>query len=736
MKSVFSAQDNQPSRSGLSGTLLTFLAAALALVFVIWLPFGFQLGGLIEEWGVLGLFVQRGPIFFAGAHSLLAAHRLRPFTVLPQALGFVLNPDSFVWWHVLLMACLVVKSVCAGCLLWYMTRTSRWAIFCGLLLVVYPADTMQLAFRSLHINFALSAMLLASLFQVSVYELQNRALQWSLAAAAAGTALTAVWSYEAALLFMPMPYMLMFVRHGGTKLWERLQARPWLALPWWGTAVFCVAYMGYVLTHGGTVYQVEVIGPLGAVAGKAKIKAALVGLGFFRALAGGWFDAARVVLREYANYLYLVLASLLCIGLAFGREIFRKKSPASETPGEAGNNRRWRRLVLMAFLLMVLGYAPYFTSYAHLHISQRTFLFASWGSVLLWFSAWVWIWARSRLGAVALGSGLLFLGLGTQLYQFNHYVKISQAQKRILREIVENVPDISVKPRVIIFDSSEQLGHTWMLREYLTSALTYFYGKNINEVMICLEPRKAWQKLDAFARPGQCRETENSWVFGSAAPAGKAAPDLVIAKTDALVLSVNQDGTITPTAALLPQRSRLAVSHDALSRRFRGVLNAQPWLRIPLFPDSAVARNYRWDFGKYWSLEEPTRGLGWQDAYWQVRLLHHVSVAWKNLPEADLMFSLEPLPQPYLLRGRFAEFAPGVKPGDLKFQINGQGLACAWQDGHEFSARVSPEQLVKGTNVLGFFSPSGPGDFGRDACLDWVSLVEVPGKSAQTGGRQ
>ena len=89
-------------------TWLALIAPSILVVLALWLPFGFELTGLIEEWGVLGDFTTHGIFFVADADSPLAAHSLRPLTILPHALAYFFDPDSFDYWHVLLMLALVV----------------------------------------------------------------------------------------------------------------------------------------------------------------------------------------------------------------------------------------------------------------------------------------------------------------------------------------------------------------------------------------------------------------------------------------------------------------------------------------------------------------------------------------------------------------------------------------------------------------------------------------------------
>src|SRR5260221_13906064 len=94
--------------------LVTILILPAFVVAALWYPFGFALGGLLEEWDVLTLFSQNGVFFFATASSPLAGHMQRPFTVFFQAIAFTLDPDSFFYWHVFLAASLVLKGASAA----------------------------------------------------------------------------------------------------------------------------------------------------------------------------------------------------------------------------------------------------------------------------------------------------------------------------------------------------------------------------------------------------------------------------------------------------------------------------------------------------------------------------------------------------------------------------------------------------------------------------------------------
>ena len=129
-------------------TVLAILVLPALTVAALWIPFGFSLGGLIEEWDVLFLFAQHGIFYIADGASVLQAHKARPLTVLPQAVAYTLDPNSFFYWHIIQAGSLVVKAACAGIIGIYLTGNRALAALLALLTLLYPADTMQLSFRS------------------------------------------------------------------------------------------------------------------------------------------------------------------------------------------------------------------------------------------------------------------------------------------------------------------------------------------------------------------------------------------------------------------------------------------------------------------------------------------------------------------------------------------------------------------------------------------------------------
>ncbi len=100
---------------------LAIIVLPIITVVAIWIPFGFSLGGLVEEWGFLELFSRKG-VFYIITEATLPSQRARPFHILPQALAFTLDPNSFYYWHIIQATALIIKGICGACIGFYLTK--------------------------------------------------------------------------------------------------------------------------------------------------------------------------------------------------------------------------------------------------------------------------------------------------------------------------------------------------------------------------------------------------------------------------------------------------------------------------------------------------------------------------------------------------------------------------------------------------------------------------------------
>lgn len=676
------------------------------LILLLWLPFGFSLQGLIEEWDVLRMFTQSGVMLFVKPDSGLEGQWLRPLTVLPHAIAYLLDQDSFNAWHWLLIAALVVKGASASYLGLTIARSLRWGTFFGLLVLLYPADTMQLSFRSLHINVSLALLLLASAMLVRAQDLTSRTARWLIAIASSLILLIAQLMYEVAFALMALPLIVLWCRSGTHETLREVRTRPAPTVGWGLAAIAYAIYAIAGVTLRSDSYQQNLTEGRSFRSILEQAVPRLFDVGIPRALIGGWFDAWRIAVTEFDGFIYLFIFGLVCSLCVFLSPTFSRRS----------DSHSWRllqgktilRIAIAGVVLLMLGYAPYLFSRYHIVISQRTFLFAAPGAALVILAVILAIRRLSTVLAYVVVFLLLTIGGAAQLYQFQHYVNISLGQQKLLRSIVENV-NYTPGKSLLVLDYSNQLSHTWFLRDHLRRALTYLYGKPFLQVQICLMPGGDWQERDTFARTGHCVEEIDNWRLVGPMPlsgsSGGSPVERVLSKADTLTVSISPDGAVTGTADPTLRQRQLALADTEEARRYRGVLKPWPWpLDMGMFQPTIHRDRYRWDFGTWWSLEVPTRGSGWREAEWPFGYLHRDAVAWKTKEESRLMFDMSPRDSIYRLRGHFSVILSESIKRSIQIKLNGHDLPLAWHDGGRFEAEIPRGLLRPLSNTIEFNS--------------------------------
>jgi hypothetical protein len=702
----------------------TLVVPSLLTLVLLWLPFGFGAGGLIEEWGLLGLFNTYGPLPLAWIDGPLAPHSVRPLMPFTFLLGYLFSPDSFVAWHLLMIAALLVKGTAGAYLGYKVSKSPRWAAICGPLILLYPADTMVLSFRSLHINWAM-ALVLAGSAVFLLAEGRRRATSLKLGALAGLLVFLAACMYEAALTLVLLAPMLIWAREGtrGAVRWLRNN---------WATLM---AFWSGVLAYG--LYAVwaasKVASYQGSIAGGGRSALTvfresfplLFSIAYPRLLTGGWRDAAAIVRTEFASYGYLVAATV-AIALAswalWSRCISVAGRPGT-TPAMA------LRLLASGLAVCAMGYAPFLLLPSHQVISQRTFLWAAVGAAMALLALLMLLYLLNK--AIALAATVLLVGvaLGGQMFQFHHYANLSATQSALLRAIVANVDGDLRGKTLVIADETNLIGHTWTFPEgLLQSALAYLYGRDIGAVQICHMPAGEWVHADSLARRGNCSPDGAGWVFRSAAPVGGSGgyvyadkpQEIRLAPSQALTLAIHPDFSATLAPGAVPALP-MAGRQDLTARRYRGALQAgTPWI---MFRDQTPGASYRWNFGDWWSMEIPIRGTGWREAEWSPEGAGHLAWAWKTTERATLDFALAPATGAYRVRGKFGVFTGPEIRANLGILINGHAVAFKIADDGAFSADFPAQWLRRGVNQFAVITPPNNAYFGLTTQLVWFEVV-------------
>ncbi|MBA2710831.1 MAG: hypothetical protein H0U57_09595 [Tatlockia sp.] len=700
---------------------LSLILPSLLIIFALWLPFGFSLTGLIEEWGILGAFTTNGLFFIADVHSPMPAHAFRPLTILPHALAYFMDPDSFIYWHLLLILSLLLKGIATSYLIWQATSSQRWAMLAGLLVLLYPADTMQLSFRGLHINLALSLFLTSSSLLIAAFISDKPKFIYFYGFMSAIVLSASLTMYETTLALILLPFLLIYVRIGRRASISLFFKKKAPIIIWLICLLIYFSYIIFTSAHIQESYQESLIS-------KDPIKtlhytySSLFNPGLIRSLLGGWFDALRIFQKEIGFFGYLYLLGITLFIFAVSIHFLKNDKKIKWN----NNSALILRLALVGLLLAISGYIPYLFSPAHVGISQRTYLFATVGSVFFWIAILMtidqWISRIADLSAFL----LVLIGFSFQLFQFHHYVQISETQRTLLRNIINNFDGNLENKTLILFDGTNQLMHTWMFPQgSLQNALTYFYGHRINSIEICQSPGNGWKSVEnSLVRTGKCIEDEKEWIFRAPSPVNYSngfslplVPDKRVLKEKAIVLRIQSDGLIFPKPILDSQNLNQ-------TKRYQNILSNPAWAEhFKKLWASNSDEKYKWSFGKWWSLDLPISGSGWREANWTLGKFFHHAAAWKSGEDAALLFDLKPQKGNYFLKGKFEVILNESIYKSIELRLNQHIIPFHWLDNGEFAAEVPLNLILTGSNSLAIHSLTDPSYYGLSLSLEWFELA-------------
>lgn len=719
-----SQKSSPPYTYGSTKTWMAHIIPVAILVFAMWLPFGFSLIGLIEEWWILGSFTTHGLFFLTDTSSPLPAHALRPLTIFPQAIAYYLDPYSFKYWNILLALSLCIKGSSLSYITSYITGSVKWGVIAGILIVVYPADTMQLSFRALHINWALSSLLLGTAILIAALQAKSSPLSYLLSILATVFLFSACAMYEASLLLTALPFLAIFIKSNIKPSVLQLREHLWKLLIW---LIGAFTYIAYAIHTAPLVksYQGDIAGSSSVITTLLHSLPNLFSIGLLRTTLGGWYDAIRITAVEFSTYWYAIGVTLSVLTALFLILSLNKKIKTNEGINSAAIPLR---LLTAGIILILMGYAPFLLSISHQAISQRTFLFATIGGVLATLSIIIGISKASKHLATLCATLLIFIGLSTQLYQFHHYVKISENQRNILKNIVENFDGKTDDKMLVIVDKTNQLNNIWMfINENLQATLNYVYGHPFNSLEVCREDGSEWQHADSVGRKGICEETASQWIFhyptsvsGPGLESTESLEDKKQNKSETVTIIVNPDG-ISASASGRPEMLRADLGRTgAIYRGFIDKPNYQNHLIA--FTDQVSTEHYFWGFGDWWSMELPIAGSGWREAEWTVNKFHHNASAWKTSKQAFLDFNFSPLSDHYQLHGTFdVVVSPAIK-SSMKIELNNSSVPFEWKDDNSFQAQLNKSQFRAGKNTIKFISGVDDKYYGFAGKLDWFEI--------------
>ena len=203
--------------------------------------------GTIEEWGIYHLFDTQGVVWWTYTSDALRPHSIRPFTVVPHGVGYLLTADSFVGLQVVQTVCLALQAAAMTWLLRTLGAGLPLAGAGGILFALYPALDQAFVTRSVHIHWTSACVVGAAALLMWMTRDRVTPLR---AAAMMGAQAVGLMTYEAhysVVVFVPL--LLWAVAAGGTG--RRIR----LGLLWFVVPVLNGIRILLFMASGTPVYQ-------------------------------------------------------------------------------------------------------------------------------------------------------------------------------------------------------------------------------------------------------------------------------------------------------------------------------------------------------------------------------------------------------------------------------------------------------------------------------------------------
>jgi hypothetical protein len=647
------------------------VAPALFTVLVIWYQFGFSLGAMLEEWDQLWLIQQNPSVWtsFPGQawSELFAA---RPLQALPVLIAHAISTNSFIGLHLVLMVACALRIVGGASIGFFLFRNKAYAAALGVLFWVFPADTQQFEFRTIHISVAVGAMVFAGSLSVRAILATTSARRWSALIASTVVSCVAGMIYEPVLTLYALAPLVLTARYGIHRLSSVLRIRRWIAITWLFGPVINAAYLYYAIVIFKSSYQVSAShgNMLRSIASNLHY---LIDSAAYRIFFDAWVSAWLILTDKTAHYNYIVFIGFVIVTflllLSSGKHC-------------SLDGKRFVRSIIVGLLACVAGYVPYMVAETHMLITQRTFMaLAPGGSIIVIALVSVCCGRFRYLGAVA-ASIFVLLGVVAQLYQFDRYTRDYVDIVRPYTSILADKTD-STKRVHLVFDSSGFGGHlNGMYISKIQFSATVRRRENDGEFILCMDGPQTLNVLFS-----NCTFNAGKWrvrnFLGTIAEYSEG---------EVQVITMGQD-----------------IDTHYLSRRAswrdQGTFSESKSIFIVADPHA-----YRCEADSMWGYSGFCRGEGWSDGVFNHDGFRHINYFVSVAQNASFIFSLSPSAEFYVLKAEIFGRMSSDLLSHMRITINGTAVDVK-MIGNALMAQVPAASLREGQNKINFLNvlPAG-----------------------------
>lgn len=445
--------------------LLPFWIALAGLALVWWLPGGFGMSPILDDWTLL-LRASQGelPLFYPDIAPT------RPLTYIPWIAAWALTPESFLGLNLVMLAAHWLKGAALlALLLRLVPARPAFAWIGAALFMLYPADHGIFYPGIVNIQVA-AALAIIAIERLLAYWQHPTPLRLALMLIAQSLA---VLTYEAGIpLLLCAPALLIWLERGMSRRFWRISAL-WTAIP--------LVWMGYfisTLVEGSSAYQAGLFdlgGERWSLPG---------GLGFmlFMNYVAGFGFGAEAGRRALSGDLPLTLLIVAVgIGIATALIVVRADRQQQET------HPRWISLILGGLAAVFVGFALYIPT-RDFSAQQYTWRLSIFTAISAAVSISALLMRLPRRIAYAAAGILIMLAALRGMSQHRHFAAWSRDQLEIARAVAEAVRIPPDETMIAIIDASpDEHLRTFRLNYVFEHALQLMYDTRRLYGRICYD---------------------------------------------------------------------------------------------------------------------------------------------------------------------------------------------------------------------------------------------------------
>ena len=414
------------------------------VVFVLYLPFGFDSSAHWEAWIIHG-YTEGGTLSYYATEAIS-----RPWVNLPRTLAYLISSETFVGYHLVNYGFYAGSMALLYVILRQLGVSPLYAFLTASLFLFYPVNDDLMSLRRLPNNFSTVSLLLAgSLF----LDYCRKPRRLTLLGLWLGL-LFCVGSNETGYGIILIAPLLLWLREGRLKWRHKLN----LSAIWYLAPAFKIAFVVLLLASGRDFYQSGLIGADSGPQEQATFLdtfVEVVGVVYERAFVLGWQDALAAL---GANLWWLPTIITLAAVAVIAWFHLRAGSDEQRPTRRQNFAALICGLALVIAAIGVLMWVPFYRG-----DSWRIYMLVPIGACIAVFSLILLIVSpigdNLRRNIVVVGVCLLLLApAGSRLFtQHGGFIESAHSKARILHQLLEIAPDLAPKTQIAMVTEMDHL---------------------------------------------------------------------------------------------------------------------------------------------------------------------------------------------------------------------------------------------------------------------------------------